>query len=945
MLPLWIIDLNGDTNRCQLFQQNLRDISGALLGASYLSHYGTAGEETSEAPDTDRPIPIYENGQWYYSHFDNPFADADLGNEEEIANLLYSFKEKIVAEGQRFIELLRNTKKQTDISINICVLGHIEEQLTQMTFTSVAAILQLEKGRILPNHIHQGVSIMGMLFIPSAVNTRKREARQRILRCLREIEVQHDVSSVHGYDRMMLYQDVQNKTQKFYPKLNVGQQVDYLTQCIVNLFYATNTYHPLLNGNSADDHFYISLGPTSIYYDPKMQDEKDRTSVANGIISEFKADGKNDKADNRPLVYEKDYDTTKVLCKIFSKLNLYMDIEPKAPDPHPIRDFMYKPLKRRYYQDYLAQFPSMLMTKINESIAEQTHAKLEEMSLARKEMMRSFIDVTMPDAIKQELSDCNQDTGAIARIERKLVDLKNRLAKKQKLIEDTLDTEIWPSIFEKIPDELSDHFNDYHDEYKEDISVIHNHRQTTAERCESRKKEAVNDLVNHIKQEPTTLSRFARVFLYGIVLVLFIIPILELVSPQWINLGNVTRNSFFWATGIFILPTLWQIIAYFIYRRKLRFYVTRLKAFYLHDAYARLVNAVQAEATLFYDKAKAICEEYEKRCASIRNDITPYSAEEIAWKPAIPKMTFNQPLVDGVFGEKHLFPGEYVDYSKVLVSQKTEYVNLLKSEDYYSLIRVLKDQMYLLFGNINLPDFHERKVDEVTGHNVFLSVKEMAELKEERWKNTINDFKKKLDENIKHLMVPRQLNTVDSKVLNYADTQNKPFIMEPLLDFCSTNGELTADNCTEYADVKFHDEKLKKLIMFKLPFNTFYQADQEDELYSKFFFLTKWRCYDNIAANRILPEIDLDLSAPIIAENDEDEAEETIKDIDSELFATQLPYSSLFLYALCGKDSTASLWLKLFKNEDFAKIADKSKFIDQLKSESRIFNKTLNQLD
>ncbi|MCQ2192051.1 MAG: hypothetical protein MJZ23_04205 [Paludibacteraceae bacterium] len=938
MLPLWIIDLNSDNQRCQLFQHYLRSITGAVLAISNIPEHSANDSETSSIQSDS----LCADGQWYYTHFDDPFKNADFNDEEHVAALLYDFKESLVSEGQRFVELLRQTTFQTDININVCVLGHIEEQMTQLTFTSIAALIQLEKGRILPKHIHQGINIMGMLFIPSAVNTRKREERQKVLRCLREIEVQHAVSSVHGYDKMLLYQDVQNRTQKFYPQLNVDQQVDYITQCIVNLFYATNHFHPLLSGSSADDHFYLSLGPASIYYDTTLRDEEDRVAVANGIISSFKADGENNQIDHRPLVKENEYDTTKVLCKIFSNLSLRMDMAPREPDPHPVRDFLYKPLKRRYYMDYLARYPSMLMTKIGESVAEQTRKTLEEVSLQRKEQLRSFIDVIMPNAVKHELTDCNQNTGGVFRLERKLNELKAQLAKKQSKIEETIDFELWPSIFDKVPKELSDYFNDYHDEYKEDVTTMRNQRQTTADRCESRKREAINELVNHIKQEPTVLSQFARVFFLGLVLVLFIMPLLELVSPSYIDLGNIRRYAFFWATGIFLLPSLWQLGAHQLYIRKRNVFVTRLKAFFLHDAYARVVNAVQSEANFFYSKAQIICDEYLKRCENIRKDVKPFTVENGNWSPDIPKTMFNQPLVEGSFGGKHLFPGEYTDCSKVLVSQKSEFVNLLKSEDYYSLIRVLKDQMYLLFQNVNLPDYHERKVDEITGRNLFLSVKEMAELKEQRWQNAISTFKTNLADNIKRLMVPRKLATVDAKVLHYADSQNKPYILEPLLDFCSTNGELTSDNCIEYADIKCHDEKMRRLVDFKLPFNTLYQSDVENGLYKNYLFITKWRCFDTIAANRILPEIELDLSAEDIT------AEAALADADDcgcDKKGKNVPYSSLFLYALCGDDATASLWLKLFRNEEFAEISDKSRFMDKLKNESRIFNRTLNQLD
>lgn len=932
MLPLWIIDLNSDTKRCELFQERLLSISGALLSVSNISE-----EPLNDSYSYDIGIntePINSGGQWYYSHFDNPFLGVDFSDEEEMADLLYDFKEKVVLEGQRFVTLLRKSAVKTDININICVVGHIEEQMSQMTFASIASLFQLEKGRILPNHIHQGVNIMGMLYIPSAVNTRKRAERQKVLRCLREIEVQHQVTSVHGYDKMMYFQDVQNKTQKQYAQLDTTGQVDYVTQCIVNLFYATNECHPLLSGSSSDEHFYLSMGPASIFYDPTMQDLKDLEMVSNGVISTLKSEGLGKRADTANFVSEKDYNTTKVLCDIFKTVNLDLTkVDPADPDPHPIRDFLYKPLKRRYYGGYLSRFPSLLMNRICTMVADQTRETLEKISILGKEKLTHFTNVALPYAVHGLLVDCNQNTGAIFRIERHLVSLKERIARKAKNIDDEMEFSIWSKIQEHVPKDLQDHFFEYHDDYLEDADNIRQKRRSTSERCESRKREAQNDLVNHLKKEPTVLSVFSRVFLYGIVLVLFFVPLLEILSPAFVDFGDVTKNAFVWAVAIFLLPSLWQLISFVFYCQMKRLYMRKLKAYYLHDAYARVVNAIRSEAEYFYSKAMTLCDEYMKRCGQIREDLKPVSTGPSCWKPDIPKMSFNQPLVDGVFGGKHLFPGEFVDYNRVMINQKTEFVNKLDAEDYFSIIRVLKEQMFMLFSNVSLPDTHERKVDEKTGRSLFLSVKEMKDLRTERWQKTIEQFNIDLEDNVRRLIVPRRLDTVDSKVLHYVDANGTLAIMKPFVEFCATNGELTADNCRELADVKCNDEKMKELVNDYLPFGTIYQFDKHDDIYKKFFFLTKWRTFDSIAANRILPEVELDLSPRDLIDADDDDGR------------LSYPYSSVFLYALCGKDATASIWLKLFRNEDFVEIADKNRFLDQLRSESHFLNKTLHQLD
>jgi hypothetical protein len=93
-----------------------------------------------------------------------------------------------------------------------------------------------------------------------------------------------------------------------------------------------------------------------------------------------------------------------------------------------------------------------------------------------------------------------------------------------------------------------------------------------------------------------------------------------------------------------------------------------------------------------------------------------------------------------------------------------------------------------------------------------------------------------------------------------------------------------------------------------------------------------------VAANRILPETELDLSAKVLSNDTGEQDGEVSKN-------SELPYSSVFLYALCGKDGTASIWLKLFRNEDFAEMDERRLFLNRLKQKSNLLHSTLNQLD
>ena len=263
MLPLWIIDLTQDADRRKIFTDLLGQVKGVLTYEDGVLKEPNATHDFLES---------YEDNEksreciWFYSHIKNPFesekdlnapfaADMATGVEEEveyhrqIANKLYKdFQEVVVKEGQKFIELLRRTSGHAYSVINICVVGDSTEEFSRLVFPSVAVMLQKEKGRILPHHVHQGMSILGAFYIPSDVNTFEVSIRNKIHKTLEEIDVQHNISTVRGYDRMLYYQNVQNRAENSYPLLNHEAEAQYLLQCLEHLYYACSEVHPLMNG-------------------------------------------------------------------------------------------------------------------------------------------------------------------------------------------------------------------------------------------------------------------------------------------------------------------------------------------------------------------------------------------------------------------------------------------------------------------------------------------------------------------------------------------------------------------------------------------------------------------------------------------------------------------------------------------------------------------------
>ena len=69
---------------------------------------------------------------------------------------------------------------------------------------------------------------------------------------------------------------------------------------------------------------------------------------------------------------------------------------------------------------------------------------------------------------------------------------------------------------------------------------------------------------------------------------------------------------------------------------------------------------------------------------------------------------------------------------------------------------------------------------------------------------------------------------------------------------------MSSENNTEFADIKVNIN-LDDLLLQYLPiYTTNTQYSQYDELFQKYMFVTRWRTYDTIAYNRLLPKEDFD---------------------------------------------------------------------------------------
>ena len=876
---------------------------------------------------------------WYYSAFnyDSYFGGLDINDRkcvECVARKLYDFQEAIIDAGKDFIMMLRKSNAKPYQPINIVVLGDVTEDLTRMVFASIAAILRKEKGRFLPAHIHQGMTVFGMLYVPCDVNTYNVNERSAILHLLNEIEVQHNTTTIRGYDHMMLYQNVQNRTECTYPLLTEEQQAQYLLQCLVHLFLACDINHPLLSGTSSDDTFYFSMGATSVYFDMTVEDENDADKVAKSIINNFKEDGDNENVEQDINLVDKDLYSADLFVKTIRPESFDLDNHERPEvKPHPIHDFLYKYLKKQYYFYRLRFFPAELLRDILKKIEEATSNRLNEISA---HCVKSFkaAEVTILPAITRILSKVNEHDGALSFIENKFKDLEEHLSKEKEEVHHSIESNFWHKIMydtQIVPKKQKDPFEEYHDAYTSDIQA-----KNSGAGCKSLRDEVLANLKGLLSKERTMLATLTRCFFLGLMFVLALLPVLDFVSPLLINLGNVHDNAFWWAIGLFLTPLLIQLVAFHLYMRKRRLLINILKAYYLHDAYARLANRIDSEAVAFYDKMMALCEEYITRSKRIRREVS-FPTPNPNQKSLFPENMFNQPLNGGMFDGKEIIPAKEIEGSRIRVNYTPRYINELTKSNYYQLINHFNDELAMLFRNVGLIEYHARRFDEEKGDYVFIGRDELIAKNEQNWEETKVQFHDMLMKAIKDEMVPRENPTVGEKLIQYKKKINKLTLLEPMLAYAATNGEVTSEADPEYADIKVNRD-IDDLITRYLPlYTTRAQVSKHDELYKKYIFVTRWRCFDHFSYNRIFPKEDFDQKfreerifkeEQIAKENKRRKNEKLysgkLKDEDlipqhDETYI--LHTSSLILWAVC-LDDNSSEWLKLFEAKHFSETCD-----------------------
>ena len=987
MLPLWIIDITANPTRRETFESLVRRIDHVHISqtfkiASARNTIATSDdavithEEGALAPVSPAELvehievqedpsnslsqqelldqwerrsaeknAIIKGDYWYYSAFGDVFhgvkstKSEDLAAEDGVAKRLYKFQNQLVEAGKHFIHILRLSNAKPYQTINVLVLGDSTEPFTQTVFASIATILQKEKERMLPAHIHQGMCIYGALFVPCDINARIVGERNKVLKLLNQIEVQHNLPNVRGYDHVMLYQNVQNRTECRYTLMDEKEQAEYLLQCIIHLFYACDGTHPLLSGTRSADQMYFSMGATSLFFDMQAEDVNDASRLASELVEQIKLDSNEDAEDREEIhiISEADFSAQKFIHDInmsFSsdeldegQLNVeILDAEMDEPSPHPILNYTQKSLKRLYYNYYLRFFPAKLLRKITDNIERGTSELLDKIS-RRSTKMYENCEKVIPDALARVISKVHPNDGVLTAIDRQLQKLEERMSFEKERVREELEHHFWDVLLysdkQLVPNNQKDYFENYHDAYRQDIAT-NNGGAGQAEL----KRQATEKLLELLSSERTTLATLGRVFLLGIVCVLAILPVLSLISPMFVDLGNVKGNAFWWAIALFLLPLMIQLVVLLLYLRKKNICIRVLKAYYKHDAYARLANRIEFEASDFYNKMLKLLDAYLERNQLIRKEVK-FKIPDVPVVMRLPQTKFNQPLRSGGFDGEEIIPATEVEGCRIRVNYRPELISELEKKHYFMLINHFNDEIAILYRDVRVLDEHTRRFNNETQQYEFVSKDELVKEQQELWEAHKTEFRKQMIDAIRKEMLPRENPTVGEKLLQYEKKTGNLHLLDTMIEYAAANGEIICDADPECSDVKVNKDI--SYLLSALPSRPCLQNSEYNELYQRYLFITRWRSFDTFSFNRILPTEDFDQTirnTRVFADEQRAKKEQekkkhfTLDTIPTEQDAPQeLPYETdipaLILWAICP-DDTSNEWLKLFDPSHFA---------------------------
>lgn len=631
MLPVWMIDLGGS-------EVSSKKLQGLLASLS----------------DSQKPF-------WHYFH---PKEVKPVTDEASLKAMM----DALVDDGRDCYNSFIKAGYPVN-NFQIVILGAADEKLSQTVFAPLPGLIRDYLPRIVSDHANLGVEVTGILFVPSTINQLDDiHERERAAMMLEDVNMLSETLGARHFNRVVAYQDVQYKGVRFYPGLSEEERTELLFQILSHLFLIGERSERLFDKIGQESGIF-SLGAASVYYSSEQHKSYELKRLMDKLLAEFK---EKENADEdyafksvREILDENAVSPDSV-SKRLSEGCGSLDIDLKKmlgeADPHPVWDLFRSDLIPAYYKKFLKYTPARL-TRFMQSLSYVLLKGRADIIRKNRKNAVSGIKELLRSAYRKILLDNAAKYATISQLESFFKQAKEHLGELRAKVVLTL-LEIVP-----VPDYLR---HDY------DKCLLDE---------EGNKPSAIMDKIKkNLKKEPIVLSVVVRCFLLGILLVFTIIPLLRVLSPKVINLGEIATIEWLWIPVIFFLPL---IIAFFIKLRRHFKRIKRLKyrllAATLLAINKRLSQFLMDEEGAFYDELAAESAAQLERLAKFRELLHSHDVDK--GELLIPETKFNQPLVGGSFCGEKLIEDESATEAEIRVGEETLRLSLLEKKDLLTLLK------------------------------------------------------------------------------------------------------------------------------------------------------------------------------------------------------------------------------------------------------------------
>lgn len=631
MLPVWMIDLGGS-------EVSSKKLQGLLASLS----------------DSQKPF-------WHYFH---PKEVKPVTDEASLKAMM----DALVADGRDCYNSFIKAGYPVN-NFQIVILGAADEKLSQTVFAPLPGLIRDYLPRIVSDHPNLGVEVTGILFVPSTINQLDDiHERERAAMMLEDVNMLSETLGARHFNRIVAYQDVQYKGVRFYPGLSEEERTEFLFQILSHLFLVGERSERLFDKIGQESGIF-SLGAASVYYSSEQHKSYELKRLMDKLLAEFK---EKENADEdyafksvREILDENAVSPDSVSRRLSEGCGS-LDIDLKKmlgeADPHPVWDLFRSDLIPAYYKKFLKYTPARL-TRFMQSLSYVLLKGRADIIRKNRKNAVSGIKDLLRSAYRKILLDNAAKYATISQLEAFFKQAKEHLGELRAKVVLTLQ-EIVP-----VPDYLR---HDY------DKCLIDE---------EANKPSAIMDKIRkNLKKEPIVLSVIVRCFLLGILLVFTVIPLLRVLSPSVINLGEIATIEWLWIPVLFFLPL---IIEFFIKLRRHFKRIKRLKyrllAATLLAINKRLSQFLMDEEGAFYDELAAECSAQMKLLEKFRELL--HSHDVKSGDLLIPETKFNQPLIGGAFCDEKLIEDESATEAEIRIGDESLRLSGLEKKDLLTLLK------------------------------------------------------------------------------------------------------------------------------------------------------------------------------------------------------------------------------------------------------------------